>query len=221
MDKKTHAELSRLTPKQVSALVGAAENPRDRALIAVVYQLGLRRSEVALLSRNLYYPGSNPTIMVTRIKPIRYQHELPLWKTTAKLLDAYLEARTDDNQALFLSRKNKPLGAQAVFYVYKNLAIKTGLPPIQRHPHCLRHSIAVHLIKAGLDIVTIQKALGHTCAESTLYYTHRSIAPEDRNMKLAEGNWNTALIKITENQPLKPQELLPFEIPLEEGEEGK
>jgi len=77
---------------------------------------------------------------------------------------------------------------QAVYYIYRDAAIKIGLEKEFHHPHCLRHAIAGHLAMAGLDVLTIQTHLGHLNPQGTLYYMQGAIDPATHNVKLAEAS---------------------------------
>jgi integrase len=183
--------MKRLTAEQVSKVIDACITTRDKAMLAVVYQCGLRRSEVGILSRSHYSP-SDGTLLITRPKK-HVQHRVQLWTRTKKLLDEYLETRTDYREFLFLSRKpTYPFSPQGVYYVYQKAARVAGLPIELQHPHCLRHTIASHLAEAGLDLTSIQAHLGHVNPEGTVLYMRGAIDPTLHNMKLAESAWNVA-----------------------------
>lgn len=210
--EQSHQELSRLTVSQVSQLIREAGNPRNRALIALIYQAGLRRAEVPLLKRSGYIPRhkpGGPSIAVTRVKPQPYIQTLPIWKETAQLVEEYLRSRTDEDDALFYSRKHRPMNYKAVYHVYRNLAKKIGLPKELQHPHCLRHSIAAHLMKAGFDITVVQNFLGHIDAKGTVHYVQKAI--DGSPLKLKDEDWSRAIIALPPRKIIEASEFQPFE----------
>lgn len=186
-------DLCHLTPSQVSSVLRACSSVRDRALLAVMYQCGLRRGEVRWLRRQDWSPGTsrNGSLTVWRLKRASglYPHEIPLWGRTRALLEACLDERTDDAMGLFVSRNGlRPLGPQAVYYVFRNAAMEAGLPAGLSHPHSLRHSVAVHSMNMGADLADIQALLGHASISSTTRYA-RVLTPRKEDMALrTEGS---------------------------------
>jgi site-specific recombinase XerD len=64
-----------------------------------------------------------------------------------------------------------PLTRQRFFQIYRRYAIEAGLPARKRHPHVLKHSIAKHLIKAGVPINEVQDWLGWKSLRTADHYT--------------------------------------------------
>jgi integrase/recombinase XerD len=102
----------------------------------------------------------------------------PLWPQTAEALRALLgEQGVDptDSEPLFRNRRGKPLTRFGVRYLLRKYAdsarseVKT-LDAKRVHPHVLRHTTAVHLLQAGVDLVTISHWLGHASVETTNRY---------------------------------------------------
>lgn len=173
MPKRLVVPVSYLTPSQVKAVIQEAGSLRDRALLAIMYQCGLRRGEVRYLRRRDWDPDKSVkgVLTVWRLKHGEgiEPKEKPVWGRTRKLLEAYLSSRDDDHEALFLG-KNGPLGPQAVYCIFKAVAEKAGLPPGLRHPHVLRHSIATHHANMGTDFGDIANLLDHKDMSSTMRY---------------------------------------------------
>ena len=102
----------------------------------------------------------------------------PLWPETARLLqqhiaDAGLDAQTA--QVLFRNHRGGPLtrfGARLILkrHVQGASALLPALKQKNIHPHSLRHSTAVHLLKSGVDLSTIAHWLGHTSINTTHKY---------------------------------------------------
>ena len=92
-----------------------------------------------------------------------YSGEKPLFRTLVPILQRYLRTRTDDNAALFVGRQGRlsKRWVQALFSRYATLA---NLPLNRRHVHCMRHSMATHLLDAGLtsSVFTTHVRIRHT-----------------------------------------------------------
>lgn len=178
-----------LSPDEVSSVIENTLSTRDKALLATVYQCGLRRSEAMLLGRDDFMPrrGHGAILRVTRLKKAgAYQHEVVLWRRTASLIQEYLDSRKDSMDALFLGRMRNGLCGQMVYYIYRAAAGKAGIKDDYLHPHCLRHSIAVHLRNMGVSLDEIKEHLGHDSIESTLVYAKVVTPTKARTALLSE-----------------------------------
>ena len=89
---------------------------------------------------------------------------IPLPSQTTDWIEKYLQEarphlvkRTLPN--LILADRGGPMLRQTVFYLLKKYSLKAGLPS-NVHPHMLRHTYAVHLLKGGADLRVIQELLG-------------------------------------------------------------
>lgn len=184
----SHVSVKYLSAEQVASVIEAAGGLRNKALLAAVYQCGLRRGEVELLERDSFSRNRGHGVMkVTRIKKDGfYVQEIPLWRRTTTLLAEYIDSRTDHMDPLFLSHKLVAMTGQAVYYVFRNAAIRAGLPEDLLHPHVLRHSIAVHLMNMGVDLADVQEHLGHDSIDSTLVYARVLNPRKRRNALLSE-----------------------------------
>ncbi|MBI1797182.1 MAG: tyrosine-type recombinase/integrase [Candidatus Eisenbacteria bacterium] len=142
-------------------------NLRDRTLFALIYHYGLRVGEVALLRRE-DVDLDRGRIVIKRLKGGAWT-EQPLFSATARLLRRYLAERdVAPNDPLFRGRLGalKKRQIQSLFVRYRDLA---GLD--RRYTcHGLRHSIATHLLDAGVALEFVQDHLGHQSIRSTSIY---------------------------------------------------
>lgn len=107
----------------------------------------------------------------------RKERLCPLWKETAHLLQSLLTKRVNPqpDEHVFLNHRKQPLTRFGVRYLlakYYDIA-KINMPTLinkKLHPHVMRHSTAVHLLKSGADIVTICHWLGHANINTTNRY---------------------------------------------------
>jgi integrase/recombinase XerC len=74
-----------------------------------------------------------------------------------------------DRGALFLANRGSRIGPFVVQHLLADLSIRAGLPR-RVHPHLLRHSIAVAMLRGGADIRHVQALLGHASIETTKIY---------------------------------------------------
>jgi len=159
---------------------------RDRAMLAVFYGCGLRRNEGV----NLDVSDINFDRSVLHVRKGKgYKERLvPISKTSLKHLESYvydhrpalLKSKTE---ALFMSAYGKRMQGQSLSIRLKQLQDKTENIDLQEKEiglHTLRHSIATHLLQAGMKLESISRFLGHSSLESTQIYTHLAGVEEER-----------------------------------------
>jgi integrase len=164
-------QIAYLTKAEVERFFGAipAGNARDRLLFDVIYRYGLRRLEACRIRREHLSDGR---IWITRLKG-GISGEYPIHPATRRLLWTYLAELGDDGRPyLFVSRQSEiwPISGSTIYQLFRAYAEAANLPADRRHPHVLRHSIAVHLRNAGWDIADVQDWLGHKDISSTMVY---------------------------------------------------
>jgi len=101
---------------------------------------------------------------------------IPLNATAVRALQAYLEMRPyTENPALFLNRFKRRLFPRTIDKKLKKYALKAGIKRARISPHKLRHTFATLLHSGDVDILEIQRLLGHSSILSTAIYTHTNI----------------------------------------------
>lgn len=147
---------------------------RDYAMLLLIVTYGLRVSEVAALTLD-DLSWRSQQIRVPRPK-VGTPLVLPLTVDVATaLLDYIRNGRSDSSHRHIFLRVRKPSGpiqSSAVSDAFDVWAARAGieLPKRAGGPHCLRHSLAVHLLRQGTSVKTIGDLLGHRSAESTCVY---------------------------------------------------
>lgn len=145
---------------------------RDHALLLFMYNSGARAEEVARLTIASLQLGE-PSSVRLHGKGNKFR-TCPLWSTTATSLSR-LVANRNNTDAVFLNRIHQPLtrfGIHRLVTQYGGLASRTvpSLATKRVSPHTIRHTTAVHLLRAGVDINTIRAWLGHMSLDTTHIY---------------------------------------------------
>jgi integrase/recombinase XerD len=161
---------------------------RDRAMIAVFYGCGLRRNEgVQLDIGDINFDKA--LLHVRKGKNYR-ERIIPISRQNLRYLQTYLyDARTfllkrDKQEAFFISARSRRMEGQSLLLRLKyliGLTDNTALQQKQVGLHTLRHSIATHLLAAGMALERKKDILGHTSLESTQLYTHLTPKEELNN----------------------------------------
>jgi len=147
---------------------------RDRAVLEVLYASGGRASEVAGLGlggireegRLLKFAGKGGK---ERLVPLADRSRAALIRYVDELRPRLL--RGANEEAVFLSRRGRPLRRQRVWEIVKKAGELAGIDrPI--YTHLLRHSFATHLLAGGADLRSVQEMLGHANLTTTQRYTH-------------------------------------------------
>ena len=149
---------------------------RDYSLLTLMFNTGARVQEIVDLKAvdlHLSAPFS-----VNIFGKGRKERICPLWANTARILRQYIEERGLDLRqpvTLFTNHPGTPLtrfGVRYIMvkYIQKAAQIHPSLKIKRLHPHSMRHSTAVHLLKSGVDLVTIANWLGHASINTTNKY---------------------------------------------------
>lgn len=153
---------------------------RDRAILTLFLYSGLRCNELRMLDvEDLDFEAM--TIFVRYGKRSK-QRIVPLHAEAAAAVDAYLsppgspfEGGRRTTGPVFLSERKQRISLRRLRSLIKNLGQHANLRK-DLHPHALRHSFAVALLEANVDLETIRDLLGHDSIETTSIYLHCSTA---------------------------------------------
>ena len=179
-----------VTTEEIKALFASADDhpnipifeaiaSRDKALLTVLYSCGLRRNEC-------YHLDVTDISLDRRVLHVRkgknYKERfVPFNKASAEILQAYIYDyrpvfnRSNELNALFVSAKGFRMGVVNTAVRLRTLIARTELVELKEKNvtlHTLRHSIATHLLDAGMPLEKISRFLGHSSLESTQIYTH-------------------------------------------------
>lgn len=155
-----------LTLDELGRLLAATRGSvRDRALFLLAYRHGLRASEVGLL-RVEDLDLRTLRLMVHRLKG-SHSGAHPLQPDEAKAVRAWLrECPQPPSPVLFPSNRGDPIARRTLDWLMKKYGEIADLPVAKRHFHCLKHSIATHLLEAGADLRFVQDWLGHATSRT-------------------------------------------------------
>ncbi len=146
---------------------------RNKAMLELMYGSGLRVNELINLTiNNLDFENALIRIIGKGSK----ERIVPLSEYSIDAIKDYLEKRPTllkktSTEALFLNNHGKQITRQGFFKFIKNLLKTKGITK-DISPHTLRHSFATHLLKAGVDLRSIQELMGHSDITTTRIYTH-------------------------------------------------
>ncbi len=150
------------------------EGRRDRAIVSLFYQTGMRLSELIALSiADIDLERGTVKVLGKGNK----ERVCPLHTETINDIKQYLELRETSVQrnceALFLTAKGKEVYPSLVYKLVKR-ALASVSTLKKTSPHILRHTFATHMLNNGADLNTIKELLGHSSLAATQVYTHNS-----------------------------------------------
>lgn len=190
-----------LDPEEVAAILAqpdrsTLEGQRDHALLSFLYNTGARIQEALDLKPQAIH--FEAPAFVRLYGKGRKERICPLWPETTALLKALLkrQPRADD-EPIFVNRYGAPLGASGVRFKLAECvraATRTtpGLATKKVTPHSFRHSTAVHLVAAGVDITVIRSWLGHVSLDTTNHYAQANLETKRKALDRLEASANSA-----------------------------
>jgi site-specific recombinase XerD len=177
-------EVSDLDTAEVAAILAqpdrsTLEGQRDHALLACLYNTGARIQEAQdLCPQAIHFDAPAHARLVGKGQKERL---CPLWLETADLLAALLRRQPRlPQELLFVNRYGQPLGAAGVRYKLQRYAQGAAqqVPSLATKrvtPHVFRHTTAVHLVAAGVDVTVIRSWLGHAHLDTTNRYAQATL----------------------------------------------
>jgi len=189
-DKRT---ITFLDPAEAQALIDAPdltrwEGRRDRAIIVLALQAGLRVSELTSLNCGDLMLGTGGHVRCEGKG--RKQRAVPLTSQAQAVLREWIAERgSTPDHPLFPTRTGRRLSRDAIerrLAVHAATAARTcpSLKAKNLHPHVLRHSCAMALLRAGVDTTVIALWLGHADIRSTQAYLHADLSIKERALAL-------------------------------------
>lgn len=179
-----------LSREEMLAVIGTSDGTwtgqRDQLLFLLLYNVGARVSEITAVKVGDVVLEAGAACVHLHGKG-RKQRSVPLWRSTIKSIRAWLKLNPQfdaasallpnrDGQAMSRSNvaKRLALAVQATAETLPNLA--------KRHisPHSIRHTTAMHLLQAGVDMSVIALWLGHESPETTHQYVEADLAMKER-----------------------------------------
>jgi integrase/recombinase XerD len=183
------ALITYLTEDEITALLAAPDpgtwtGRRDRALLMLACQTGLRATELTSLAISDVHLGTGAH--VSCLGKGRKQRITPLTPATVTVLRGWLDERGGlPADPLFITRRGTPLSRDALerrIAKYTAIAAKTcpALLGKKVSPHVMRHSAAMRLLNAGVDTSVIALWMGHENTATTQVYIHADLALKER-----------------------------------------
>ena len=194
-----------LEKDEMEALLAApdqttAQGQRDYAVLLFLYNTGARASEATNVSVVDLALTHTPSVKLWgKGNKSRY---CPLWPLTVHTLVALIGDR-DPTACVFLNRSQRPLTRFGLHTLVERSAHRASaqMPALavkRVSPHTIRHTTAVHLLRAGVDINTIRAWLGHVSLETTNIYAQVDLEMKAKALALCEvdasqplgGHWS-------------------------------
>jgi len=187
--RQDRALIAFLTHPEIKALLTAPDKTtwagrRDRALLMLAIQTGLRLSELIGLRRRDIVLTSGAHVRC--YGKGRKERCTPLTKQTVSVMKTWLEERGgSDDDVVFPNARGTRLSPDGVQYLLaKHVATARKTCPSLKDkrvsPHVLRHTAAMELLQAGVDHSVIALWLGHESVETTMIYLQADLAFKEK-----------------------------------------
>ncbi len=148
---------------------------RNKLIINLLYQTGIRRSELVGLGQDDFDPGKHQLKVLGKRNKERI---IPIGRELSASISGYLNTRAEAFpgsalDVMFLTNHGKPVYPKLIYrIVNRYIGMITTLE--KKSPHILRHTFATHMLNSGADLNAIKEILGHASLSATQVYTHNT-----------------------------------------------
>ena len=204
--KTEKAIVSYITKSEYESLLAACNgsdmiSARDKMMLMIMYNTGCRVSELTGLTvADVALSGDSGTSSIRFYGKGRKERITPIWKSTACYISKYICSQgLSLNDHLFRNSRNEYLTRSGVGQRVTSIVAKAALtcPSLKEKsisPHTFRHSTAMNLLQAGVDISTIAIWLGHESIETTHKYMVADIETKRRAMEKLNPTGDTSFL---------------------------
>ena len=173
------------TPEQIKQIFDAADSPipwigaRNRAILAIGIDSGLRRAEIANLTRDEYLTNGKSIGMLHVLGKGSKERFVPIGEMTRGLIDDYLDQCPMDSEWLFIGVRGEQLRLNSYCTIMKNISNECGFPVTM---HLMRHHFATDYLNESykrnsrMDAHGLRALLGHTTFMTTDMYIHTVVS---------------------------------------------
>lgn len=169
--------------EEIKQLYDACQTKRERAILALAYGCGLRRSEISKLNTTdvLLHKGT----LLVRSGKYSKSRTIPLSNSVIKDLKEYLiyerakyftQNNYEESSSFLINNIGKRMAGQKIGEHLKQIILRTNNNELLRKEitlHCLRHSIATHLLDKGANMEFVRDLLGHAEMDTAQLYSKR------------------------------------------------
>jgi len=163
-----------LSQEEVRRILDNLTNLKHRTFVSLIYSCGLRVSELV----NLKVTDIDSTRMQIRIRLGKGSKDryVMLSERILVMLREYWKVYRPKEYLFEGGTRGKAISVRTVQHTFSMAVRRSG---INKHPciHTLRHSFATHLLENGVNLIAIQKLLGHSNVKTTTVYTHLQSSP--------------------------------------------
>lgn len=165
---------------------------RDHTLLLFLYNTGARVQETADL-RIEHLELSPPAKVHLHGKGDKWR-ACPLWDETVKHLEGLVSQRhTSPGDPVFCATQGRPLTRFGIYKIVRRHAASldtSGPQPRRVSPHLFRHTAAVHLLEAGVEVNVIRSWLGHVSLDTTNRYAELTLRAKAEALRVCEVDSN-------------------------------
>jgi len=168
-----------LTHEEMDMMYGAAENIRDLMLIYFAYYTGFRASEISHCQvKDISW--TEGTIKVRQGKGSK-DRIIAMHSTLKLLMEQWLQCVRENPEAYIFPGTKLGITPRQIHRIVSTTAKRAEIPK-RVHPHTLRHTIAMHLLKDGKPMIVISRFLGHSSISTTQIYADADIEDQIKMM---------------------------------------
>ena len=193
----TQRQIDYLEFEEIQAVLNAVdrskvEGRRDYLIVLLMFNTGARVQEIVQLKASDL--NLSPPFGIQIYGKGRKERYCPIWPETAALFKQHVQEQQIDvrkPQDLFLNHLGQPITRFGIRYLLnkylqKALQSHPNLKKKRLHPHSMRHSTAIHLLKSGVDLCTIANWLGHQSVNTTNKYVSINLEMKQQALEKME-----------------------------------